>query len=74
MERPRGFVVRARENFCFIRANGAGIAQEFYAHVTDFLNREIPPVGATVEFTPTMPRREGAEYSAEFCRVVDRRS
>jgi len=72
MERPRGFVVRVRDNFCFIRANDAGVATEFYAHASDFADRQIPPVGSEVEFTPCPPKRRGGEFSAEFCKVLKR--
>ncbi len=70
MQRPCGFVVRAKEHFCFIRANDAGVASEFYAHKTDFEDRNIPTVGSVVQFTPCPPKRPGAEFSAEFCVVV----
>jgi len=71
MERSRGFVVRAKENFCFIRSKDEALAREFYAHMSDSEDREIPPVETEAEFTPTMPRGKVAEYSAEFCKVLE---
>ena len=72
MDRPHGFVVRAKDRFCFIRANDAGVATEFYAHASDFPDKQVPPVGTEIEFTPCPPKRQGGELSAEFCKVLTR--